>query len=146
MVRLRDIGDDIDPSDLVQRCSSESRYPFSLLTAIETSHSPFIVKSLYGPVPRMSPEPRPNQPAGVIEQVDAPIQAQPLQLEKNSESMTETSKAVQEPSSSDEPREAVPAREINENTDINTLTDEEIRRLNEQFEQDATRVQDDRVR
>lgn len=96
----------------------------------------------------MSPEPQPNQPAGVIEQVDAPIQAQPLQPEpkEGSESMTETSKAVQEPSSSDEPREAVPAREINEDTDINTLTDEEIRRLNEQFEQDATRVQDDRVR
>lgn len=47
----------------------------------------------------------------------------------------------------DEPVQAQPAppRQIDENTDLKTLTDEEIKHLNEMAEQSAMKVQDERV-
>jgi hypothetical protein len=52
------------------------------------------------------------------------------------------------PSHTDVPVQTQPAppRKIDENTDINTLTDEEIRQLNEQAVSNAMEVQDERVR
>jgi Cu/Ag efflux protein CusF len=52
-----------------------------------------------------------------------------------------------EPSQTDTPIQAQPhpPRKIDENTDINTLTDEEIRQLNEQAVTNAMQVQDERV-
>ena len=52
-----------------------------------------------------------------------------------------------EPNPTDAPiqAQAQPPRKIDENTDINTLTDEEIRQLNEQAVTNAMQVQDKRV-
>jgi hypothetical protein len=58
----------------------------------------------------------PTQPPAEATQTDPPIQAQPT-----------------------------PPRQIDENTDLKTLTDEEIKQLNEMAEQSAMKVQDERV-
>jgi hypothetical protein len=49
------------------------------------------------------------------------------------------------PAPTDSEQQSVPARAIDENTDLSTLTDEEIRRLNEEALNNAQQVQDERV-
>jgi Cu/Ag efflux protein CusF len=73
-------------------------------------------------------------------------------MTSNSESVNvgETTGIAQEqstgPTRTDAPIQAQPSpRKIDETTDINTLTDEEIRHLNEQAVTNAMQVQDERV-
>jgi len=43
------------------------------------------------------------------------------------------------------PTQSAAPRQIDENTDLKTLTDEEIKQLNEMAEQSAMKIQDERV-